>query len=145
MTTTVALLACLASTLYMTGLIWFVQRVHYPLLGELGGRSSGITGSTSGGRARWSSGRWSRSWRRRPSWWRCRRRACPRRLAAVGLAAAGVTWLSTALVQVPLHRRLAAGDDPATLRSLVRTNWVRTAAWTAHAAIALAMTAQALG
>src|SRR3954465_15471044 len=30
-----ALLACLASTLFMTGLIWFVQVVHYPLFAEV--------------------------------------------------------------------------------------------------------------
>ena len=30
-----ALLACLASTLFMTGLIWFVQVVHYPLFSEV--------------------------------------------------------------------------------------------------------------
>src|SRR4051794_35751848 len=29
------LLACLASTLFMTGLIWFVQVVHYPLFAEV--------------------------------------------------------------------------------------------------------------
>src|SRR3954466_7214959 len=30
-----ALLTCLASTLFMTGLIWFVQVVHYPLFAEV--------------------------------------------------------------------------------------------------------------
>ena len=30
------LLACLASTLFMTGLIWFVQVVHYPLFDRVG-------------------------------------------------------------------------------------------------------------
>ena len=30
-------LSQIASTLYMTGLIWFVQVVHYPLLGAVGG------------------------------------------------------------------------------------------------------------
>lgn len=38
---TLALLVCLGSTLYMTGLIWFVQAVHYPLLGEVGPGSFG--------------------------------------------------------------------------------------------------------
>lgn len=145
MTTTVALLACLASTLYMTGLIWFVQRVHYPLLGELGGAFERYhrlhvrrTGPVVFGAMVTELATAALLVAMPPP-------GVPRRLAAVGLAAAGVTWLSTALLQVPRHRRLAGGYDPATLRSLVRTNWVRTAAWTAHAAIALAMTAQALG
>ena len=29
-------LACLGSTLYMTGLIWFVHVVHYPLFSRVG-------------------------------------------------------------------------------------------------------------
>src|SRR5690242_11744149 len=30
------LLICLASTLFMTGLVWFVQVVHYPLFARVG-------------------------------------------------------------------------------------------------------------
>ena len=54
-----------------------------------------------------------------------------------GLALLAVIWLSTALVQVPLHRRLQGGFDAAAHRRLVRTNWLRTAAWTLRAALAL--------
>ena len=32
----IALLANTAGTLFMVGLIWFVQRVHYPLLAQVG-------------------------------------------------------------------------------------------------------------
>ena len=39
-----------------------------------------------------------------------------------------VNWHSTALIQVPLHRRLAGGFDPSAARRLVVTNWWRTAA-----------------
>ena len=45
----------------------------------------------------------------------------------------GLCWLSTALVQVPLHRRLARGYDPAAGSWLVRSNWLRTAGWSLRA------------
>lgn len=44
-----------------------------------------------------------------------------------------VAWISTAAVQVPLHRRLTAGYEAGAHRRLVRTNWLRTGAWTARA------------
>jgi hypothetical protein len=47
----------------------------------------------------------------------------------------GVALASTAFVQVPLHSRLAAGDDPAAARRLVSGNWIRTAAWTARGVV----------
>ena len=50
-----------------------------------------------------------------------------------------VIWLSTLLFFAPLHMRLSAAFDPKVHRRLVRTNWVRTAAWTARGAAAVAM------
>lgn len=52
---------------------------------------------------------------------------------AVGLAAAlvVVAWISTFALSVPAHQRLGSGGlDAAVVRTLVATNWVRTAAWT---------------
>ena len=46
-----------------------------------------------------------------------------------------VTWLHTGVVAVPLHNKLAQGYDPASIQRLVRTNWVRTTAWTLRAAV----------
>lgn len=46
-----------------------------------------------------------------------------------------VAWLSTGLLQIPLHRRLARGWDEPAIRRLVNTNWLRTAAWSAKAAL----------
>lgn len=54
---------------------------------------------------------------------------------AIGLVALGVIWISTALIQAPAHRRLMKGFDRDTIRLLVNTNWIRTAAWTARAAV----------
>lgn len=47
----------------------------------------------------------------------------------------GLALLSTVLVQVPLHSRLAAGHDVDAARRLISTNWVRTFAWTARAVL----------
>lgn len=52
-------------------------------------------------------------------------------------------WLSTLLYYAPLHMRLSTGFDGVIHRRLVRTNWVRTAAWTARGAAAIAMIAVA--
>lgn len=48
--------------------------------------------------------------------------------AAAGLVA--VAWAATFALAVPSHGRLGAGLDAAEVRSLVRGNWIRTAAWT---------------
>ena len=50
-------------------------------------------------------------------------------------------WLSTLLFYAPLHMRLSTGFDPLVHRRLVRTNWIRTAAWTVRGAAAIAMIA----
>lgn len=52
-----------------------------------------------------------------------------------GAATVGVTIG----ISVPCHERLAEGCDPAVLTRLTRTNWWRTAAWTAGGVVALAM------
>jgi hypothetical protein len=44
-----------------------------------------------------------------------------------------VAWVVTFAVSVPLHGVLAAGKDAAAIEQLIRTNWLRTAAWTVAA------------
>lgn len=39
-------------------------------------------------------------------------------------------WLSTFILQVPLHRRLAKEWERATIDRLIQTNWLRTGLWT---------------
>ena len=43
-----------------------------------------------------------------------------------------VIWLSTALLQAPLHVKLMNGFSADVLRRLILTNWLRTLAWTAR-------------
>jgi hypothetical protein len=61
-----------------------------------------------------------------------------------GLGLLLLIWISTILLQVPQHRRLQAGFDPAVHRRLVSTNWLRTIFWSARAAIALALLPNAI-
>ena len=53
-------------------------------------------------------------------------------LAWAGLLLVGVIWASTFLWQIPAHERLAKAYDEASHAKLVRSNWVRTGAWTAR-------------
>ncbi|MEM9420553.1 MAG: hypothetical protein AAGA25_16115 [Planctomycetota bacterium] len=127
-----------AATLYMTGLIWFVQRVHYPLMGCVG--ESGYA-------------HYQREHQRRTGWavgpamlieLGCAVTLClvpqatePRTIAWVGLALLAILWLSTGLLQVPCHRKLAQGFDRHTHRKLVQTNWLRTVCWSLRGVLAL--------
>jgi hypothetical protein len=61
----------------------------------------------------------------------------PRGLAIAGFVLVLLVWASTALVQMPLHGRLGReGHVPALVAALVRSNWPRTALWTARAVLA---------
>lgn len=41
-----------------------------------------------------------------------------------------IVWVSTFLLQVPLHNALNHAYDSEKIRRLVKTNWIRTLAWT---------------
>lgn len=127
------------ATLMMAGVIWFVQVVHYPLFSRISGR--GFAG-------------YEREHMRRTTalvvpLMLCEA-ACAAALVAMpprgaigpamaGLALLMLIWLVTWRVQVPCHRRLAAGYDANVAGRLVRSNWVRTWAWTARAGIAMTL------
>jgi hypothetical protein len=64
-----------------------------------------------------------------------------RSAAIAGLLLVAAIWTSTALVQVPCHRKLSGGFDLRTAHRLIKTNWLRTLAWTARAGLALLMPA----
>ena len=122
----------------MCGLIWFVQGVHYPLFAAVAGERSRayaeenqrrttpvvlpfmlVEGATAMVIAVWP-----------PA-------GVGRGPAVAGLALVAVIWLSTFLLQVPLHGRLAdEGHTDDVVARLVRGNWIRTAAWTARALLA---------
>ena len=128
----------LAATLMLCGLIWVIQVVHYPLMEHV------------------DEGRFREfhAWHtRRISWlvvplmmvelgaaavllWRCPP-GVPPVLPVTGAMLVVVIWSSTFGLQVPRHRELAGGWNPRAHRCLVRSNWIRTWAWTLRSAIAL--------
>ena len=59
----------------------------------------------------------------------------PRWQLWVGIGLVGVVWGSTFFLQVPEHQRLASGFDVPAWETLVRTNWIRTAAWSLRACL----------
>jgi hypothetical protein len=120
----------LAATLFMTGVIWFVQVVHYPLFSMMGRSEFSKYEERHAALTNWIVGPpmlvelatalllfWIRP--ADVSTWNL----------SIGLALLIVIWLSTALVQVPCHNALKRGFDAAAHRRLVWTNWVRTAGW----------------
>lgn len=136
----VAVILHAVSTIAMFGLIWFVQLVHYPLFVHVGSDGFPAFEIQHQSRTTWvvaplmcveaiSAGALMLGV---PS-------GGPRWIAALGVALVACNWLATAWLQVPCHRELANGYDAAVARRLVRTNWVRTIAWTWRVPIAVAL------
>jgi hypothetical protein len=134
----VVLLENLGSSLLMTGLIWFVQIVHYPLFARVGAREfvgyekdhSQLTSLVVGPPMLIEAAAAVGLLFPRPGW-------LPSWAVWAGVGLLVVIWLSTAAIQVPSHARLEAGFDTAVHRRLVRSNWIRTLAWTLRSGIAL--------
>ena len=120
----------LCATLFMTGLIWFVQVVHYPLKSSVGeesfvgyqARHVTLTGWVVGPPMLIEAATALILALSPP-------RAELGGVALVGLALLIAIWGATALASVPAHGRLARGFDEVTHRWLVRTNWIRTWGW----------------
>lgn len=127
-----------ASTWFMTGVIWVIQFVHYPLFAAVGAETfvryqlahvrritpvvlpPMVVEAVTSVWLAWNAPGGTEGIVR-----------------YVGLALVAMIWLSTFLVQVPLHARLEAGFDESAHRRLVATNRLRTAAWTARAVLTL--------
>lgn len=141
----IALVANVLATAVMVGVIWFVQRVHYPLLALVGtDRAAEVAVEH----------------QRRTG-----------QVVALPMAVEGVStlvllverpdavsivwpWMGavllavalgcTVLLSVPRHARMATAPDDEVGRSLVRTNWPRTVAWTARGVVGAVMVMQVL-
>ena len=125
-----------AATWAMTGLIWFVQVVHYPLFATVGAPAfpayhaahTRLTTLVVAPRmlAEAALAGWLVAVRADEAW-----------VVWTGAALLAVVWLATFGLSVPRHNWLAAhGADAEVVRTLVATNWVRTIAWTARAGLA---------
>ena len=143
--TTLLLLANVATTWFMVGLIWFVQLVHYPQFASVG--MDGFV-----------------PYHRRHTRFTTYVVIAPMLIEAASAlylavippagisvwlprtaaAILAVVWLSTWLLQVPRHNELGSGFDPRACGRLCRTNWIRTAGWTARGLLVLVMLGAAI-
>jgi hypothetical protein len=128
------LLLNFALSAYLTGVIWVVQLVTYPALMLVGKPEFGRYHAAHTRGMGWVVGApmvlelalagWL-AWVAYPSW------GAGRALGQLALVV--VVWLATFFIAVPFHNRLEAdGYNYVALDGLVRTNWLRTLAWTAR-------------
>lgn len=142
---TLALYAQLISTICMTGLIWFVQIVHYPLFAYVGADQfskyeqvhQNLTTIVVGpamlvevlaaGLLLW-----------------LRPENLPAWMLWSGMLCVVVIWGVTAIVSVPLHTKLALAFDEKKHFLLVQSNWIRTILWSFRTGLACLMVHQCL-
>ena len=129
-----------AAVLFMAGFIWTMQLVHYPLLDRVGAEAftqyetdhnrlffrvagPGILLTLVTGVLLLFV---------RPA-------QVPLVAAVAGLGLFVVIAVSTALFQAPQHMKLSSGFDRNAYEFLLKTNWVRTAAWSVYGLLDLGM------
>lgn len=125
-------------TLYMTGLIWFVQLVHYPMFADVPVEHFVEYERIHQARTTWAVGPpmlaelitaimlfWYRP-EGTPDW-----------LPWAGIGLLLLVDGSTAVFFGPQHGRLSAGFDTTLHRQLVDWNWLRTFGWTARGVLLL--------
>lgn len=126
------------ATLFMAGLIWFVQLVHYPLFKYVD-------------RERFVE--FEQQHQKRTTWIVAPVMLLELATAVVllfdppaqtafhiawfGMALLVAIWSCTALVQMRMHQALANGYSDRINRRLVLSNWIRTIAWSARAVLAV--------
>jgi len=140
------LLAHAAATLFMVGVIWFVQLVHYSLFARVGrpgfaaysGSHTRLTGLVVGPPMLLEAATavalvvWSPPGVSVPLVW-------------AGLILVAGIWLSTAFLQSPRHTTLGRGFDPSAHRFLVTSNWLRTVLWSLRGLVVLCILSEAMG
>lgn len=129
----------LASTLYLTGVIWLVQLVQYPQFS--------VFAETKNFPAYHNSYRFWITFVVAPAMILelvtsvllifYQLETVDSKMVWLGLILTLTAWTSTFFLQVPLHERLALGFDGNAHSALVRTNWIRTAAWSLRAVLVL--------
>jgi len=137
---TTFLLANLAASLVMVGVIWFVQVVHYPLLAVVPPESASTVALDHQRRTGWvvalpmavegvtTLGLLWRAPEEVPGW-----------MPWAGAVLLAVALGCTVLLSVPRHARMAEHPDARVGRELVLTNWPRTVAWSARGALGVVM------
>ena len=120
----------IASTFYLTGVIWLIQLVQYPFFSQVGAENFS-------------------KYHAAHTFWITPVVApmmivelitsiflifyppenIETKLILFGLLLTLIVWLSTFFLQVPMHEKLAQGFDSEAHKFLVSSNWIRTIAW----------------
>ena len=123
----------LFATFAMTGIVWFVQLVHYPLFLLVPDPHHSTYAIQHQRRTGWvvaplmlvelATSLLILAGTFRPPFMTATE-------ARIGIALIAIVWLSTVFLQVPTHVSLLKRMDTNAVHGLVTTNWLRTAAWT---------------
>ncbi len=131
------------ATAVMTGVIWFVQWVHYPLLASVPvdgavevahqhqrrtGQVLALPMAVEGLTTLWLLA--------------SRPEAVSLTLPWLGAVLLAVALGSTVFLSVPLHAKMATNPTADVGKRLITTNWLRTIAWSARAVVCAAMLLQ---
>ena len=134
----VLLLTNIASTLFLTGVIWVIQLVQYPSFSHI--NPENFTEYHDDYRF------WITPIVAPPMITELLTSAfllfyapenIDSNLFLLGFILTAIVWASTFFLQVPLHEKLARGFDPQVVASLVNTNRIRTAAWSLRSLLVL--------
>lgn len=125
-------------SLLLTGLIWTIQVVHYPLFAEVGEQAMVAYARHHQARILWlvaplMLGEMTAA----TLFLKYRPTGISLASAVVGMGLVLAIWLSTAIWQVPAHETLATGYDAPTIHRLIDSNWVRTIAWSVRSVLLL--------
>jgi hypothetical protein len=128
------------ATLFLVGLIWTIQIIHYPLFTMVGANNYAAYQTSHMSRITYVVAPvmflelgaaiyfvFAGYELINPNYFR------------FGLALVFVIWLSTLFVQSPVHGKLADRFDAELVGKLVLTNWIRTIGWTLRGALVLWM------
>jgi len=132
------LLTNLTIALFLSGLIWTIQIVHYPLLLTINENKFA---------------NYMKAHQRKitplvaplmlaelffSSWYLCENLWEYTLFSIVQWLLVFLIWVSTFLVQVPLHGKLINSFDQKACQKLIKTNWIRTICWSLRTFLLLA-------
>ena len=132
----VIFLANFISTIFMTGVIFVVQVVHYPLFSRVGSESFRLYAAEHNVLITYvvlpamliEAGTAVLLLFQRP-------KQMANWVAWAGIVFVSLIWISTFFVQVPQHTILLSGFNENAHTVLVNTNWIRTIGWSIRASL----------
>lgn len=123
----------LFSTLFMTGLIWVIQILHYPSYDFIDGNKFTDYQQFHTTRITYIVGPmmlievFTGVYLTVVNDWAL--------LFTLNFLGLGVIWLTTLVFSIPSHNKLSLGFNPGAVSYLIKTNWIRTLTWTARSCL----------